>query len=838
MSSLTPPMGFQQDAINSATGVLSSCLTELVKVRGTAQEASSKQLIIAHRGALLFEAPTGTGKTLMAGNTVERLSLSHKVIWFWFAPFAGVIEQTSKSIRQEFKNLRVKDPSADRDITTLASGDVFVTTWASVAVVNTESRKIRKDSELQLSLDEMIVQARVLGFHIGVVVDESHHSFRGQSQASSFYQDILSPDITILATATPKDKDIEDFVTRNNIKHLNRISVSRKKAVEAGLIKKGVKVAVFKAPQAGVEELVNFRQTALKYAVRAHKQIKTLLEETGQSITPLLLVQAESQDNIKVVEQWLYDMGFTSGQVRSHSSKEPDPHLLTIAADESVEVLVFVMAVATGFDVPRAWTLVSLRTSRDADFGTQIVGRIMRVDRRLQNVVDVPESLQNAYVFLADNEAQAGLNTAAQRINAIEDELAIVSDNVAVFTIGEETAATITDKHGQLPLIAPAGTNTDGNPANDNHPDESSNNSSATAGEQQALFVLGLVPNSPTSKGSAKTTGKNPSPSPSPPQSNIFRYSLRDDIAFPRQFRKAVISVEQSNLLAEVVSLFRFDDGLINVARQSAAKIIMEQTEIFGQTTEVPEEVLATLAQDEIDKHAQLTLDFANKDGMINIRDLFLALENQLGREFRDRGWDDMEAPGALRKAMNKILALRPAMLRDAVIEATKRHITVADAAHLPEEIITSSALQPSRLNVYKACPDDLNSWELAFVQELDRDTTGTVLWWHRNPPRKPYSVGIPLPGQSQQSYYWPDFIVGVNNRSRGNGILLVETKRVLNDEEGNAHAKSKVEHPEYKKPMMLYWENEARWMVVEYDPAQDKNVLERVWKASLMVGW
>lgn len=774
----------------------------------------------------------------MAGNTVEQLSLTHKIIWFWFAPFAGVVDQTIKAISQEFKSLRVKNPATDREITTLASGDVFITTWASVAVVNTESRKIRQDSELQLSLDEMIEQARALGFHIGVVIDESHHSFRGQSQAFAFYREVLSPDITILATATPKDRDVEDFVARNGIKHLNRISVSRKSGVDAGLIKKGVKVAVFKAPQPGVQELVNFRQTALKYGVRAHNQIKALLADSEQTITPLLLVQAESQDNIKTVEQWLYDLGFSAGQVRSHSSKEPDPHLLAIAADEGVEVLVFVMAVATGFDVPRAWTLVSLRTSRDADFGAQIVGRIMRVDRRLQHVEEVPEALQHAYVFLADNEAQTGLNTAAQRINAIEDELAVVSDNVAVFTVGEETTATVTDRHGQLPLITPGGDNKDGREGATPNSDNPGGANSATAAEQQALFELGLVPSAPSSKTSATGSGKTPSPPPAQKQPSVFRYRLRDDMTFPRQFRKAIISVEQENLLAEVVSLFRFDDALLNVARQSAAKIIMEQTEIFGQTSDSPEEVLAILAQEEIDKHAQMTLDFANKDGMINIRDLFLALEKQLGREFRDHGWADMEDPMVLRRAMNKILALRPAMLRDAVIEATKRHVTVVDAASLPDEVIAGSPLQSSRLNIYKMYPDDLNSWELPFAQELDRDTTGTVLWWHRNPPRKPYSVGIPLPGQAQQSYYWPDFIVGVNGRSRGNGILLVETKRVLNDQEGNAHAKSKVDHPEYKKPMMLYWENESRWMVVEYDPAQDKNVLDRVWKAGLMVGW
>ncbi len=42
-------------------------------------------------------------------------------------------------------------------------------------------------------------------------------------------------------------------------------------------------------------------------------------------------------------------------------------------------VLIFKVAVATGFDAPRAWTLVSVRPNRGRDFGLQIVGRIMRV---------------------------------------------------------------------------------------------------------------------------------------------------------------------------------------------------------------------------------------------------------------------------------------------------------------------------------------------------------------------------------------------------------------------------------------------------------------------------
>ena len=71
--------------------------------------------------------------------------------------------------------------------------------------------------------------------------------------------------------------------------------------------------------------------------------------------------------------------------------------------DERREVLIFKMAVALGFDAPRAFTLVSMRASRDPEFGVQLVGRILRVHRRLQGRAQakkLPEFLSDGRVLI------------------------------------------------------------------------------------------------------------------------------------------------------------------------------------------------------------------------------------------------------------------------------------------------------------------------------------------------------------------------------------------------------------------------------------------------------
>ena len=839
---------FQQDAVDNATTILSRCLRNLAEVLSTATYEKSRKIIIGDMGAVLFEAPTGTGKTLMAGKVAENLSLlgseveAPPVLWFWFAPFSGLVEQSSRVIRTEFPSLRPKNPSIDRNPGDIRSGDVYVTTWASVAVANEESRKARSGTEELPSIDALVAYARSRGFVIGAVIDEAHHSFRGQTQAFAFYRDVLRPEITMLATATPRDKELDAFCKAAGIANLRRITVSRQQAVDAHLIKEGVKVAVFKAPD-DVAGLIDFKRTALRQGVAVHRKLKELLASIGSSVVPLLLVQVESEEDkvaASSVEQatgWLKELGFqTEGDsevIRSHTAKEPDPYFGAIAADESVEVLIFKMAAAIGFDAPRAFTLVSFRPSRDEDFGVQIVGRILRVDRRLQEMRNLPGALNFGYVFLSNNAGQVGLMSAAGRINAVRDELASVASNVAVVDLGSEEPAAQMTKNGQIYIFPKEAERDLALPEEEAAPGTAAVNQNAgeanPGGALQTVLsqAWGLAPETAASYPISTVAAK------SIRESLWYNYPLRSDLGAPTGFFRAVFSPDGEDILRGIVARFRFDDAALVVAQQSAAKIIMEEIEIFAGRRDRPEEIRALLAQREIDAKAQLTLLRADEYGAINVQELHAALQEQLRNVAEQHGIEHVfDTPEKLRAGLHKILALRPAQLKNAISETIARHIASEAVEPLPTAHQSFDPLEPARLNLYGVFPDDLNTWERPFAEYLDNDLTGTVLWWHRNPVHKPWSVSMPLPGQPD---FYPDFVVGVNGRNRSRGILLVETKRDINDENHNALVKAQAVHPEYGRVMMLYWENERQWRVVEYDPATDKNILDRTLRTELM---
>lgn len=121
----------------------------------------------------------------------------------------------------------------------------------------------------------------------------------------------------------------------------------------------------------------------------------------------MLLIQVDDNAGVEAARQTLARLGIAPSAIAVHTSDEPDPDVIAMARGEDKEVLIFKVAVALGFDAPRAFTLVSMRTVRDADLGTQIVGRLLRVEPRLRAIpiegpnVDALRRLDEAHVYLA-----------------------------------------------------------------------------------------------------------------------------------------------------------------------------------------------------------------------------------------------------------------------------------------------------------------------------------------------------------------------------------------------------------------------------------------------------
>ena len=814
---------FQDEAVNS--GVL-LFMTAKGLLDAAGADAASRAMAVNHNGYLLIEAPTGAGKTLMAGTIVERFSREENVVWFWFAPFKGVVGQTAAFLREQFHGLRLRELSDDRAAAMSRWGDVFVTTWQTVATRVKDRRNVRKEGDTNPSIDTLIESLREQGLRIGVVVDEAHHGFGEGTLAAKFFREVLKPEYTILITATPDDADVKAFEKAMGIAELQRIRVSRADAVNAGLIKMGVKCAAyFVDPEK--RALVDLQGTALRDGVAAHRKLKQTLAEMKVPLVPLLLVQADSTEkSVEKLKARLLRMGFTDEQIAIHTAEEPDSDLLALANDERREVLVFKMAVALGFDAPRAFTLVSMRASRDPEFGVQLVGRILRVHRRLQGRAQarsLPEALNFGYVFLADAETQTGLDLAGQKINAIQTEYAKASSATVALRFGEGIAGVgEVDKSGQIAFF--------GLETHDAPKAEGGAEAEGEAGAPEFIpptsFDLGAFFGSgaaPTDAG----TGTSTQPAQVTGSVGLHRYALRAGV--PRRFKTQVVCAD--NEVTEEDCAQRFVISTRDLFEVMKNKIPVEKRtlDVFAHTIQQEFNFAADLSPTQAAEAAQKAL---LKNKTFDPRELRRALLRKMQMVMRDEVMSEADDPGKVAHFLDVILATHPELLYEAQKAAHAKHAEILDAAELPAEIVWAEPLPTSPRNVYGVIPAGLNTWEQPFAELLDRDPNNIVTWWHRNEPRQPWSVNVLMPDGRG---FYPDFVIGIEGRKTEEGALLADPK--LNYQRDDEAPKVLAEHRSYGRVMILFLDG-VRWMTVGYDEKAKKPVIAREFRLADAAGF
>lgn len=818
--------GFQESAVESGVSLFTAA-KRLLDVAGN--DAASRAAAINHNGYLLIEAPTGSGKTLMAGTIVEQFSGKEEVVWFWFAPFKGVVGQTAAFLREQFHGLRLRDLADDRAAAFSRRGDVFVITWQAVATRVKDKRNVRKDGDTNPSIDTLIDELRAMGLRIGVVVDEAHHSFGKETLAAKFFRDVLRPEYTILITATPDDADVKEFERSMNIAELQRIRVSRVDAVDAGLIKTGVKcVAYFADPDK--QALIDLQEIAVRDAVKAHRTQKKELAELKVPVVPLLLVQANDNKSVEKMKALLLRLGFTEGQIAIHTADEPDSGLLALANDDQREVLIFKMSVALGFDAPRAFTLVSLRASRDPDFGVQLVGRILRVHRCLQGRAQrkkLPKSLCYGYVFLADAETQTGLDLAGQRINQIQTEYAKASTATVTLRFGDgRRGVAFVGASGQLPLFPLevddvselSADAVDG--ATIPQADELNSQSSF---DFEGFFGAEEVEPTPVE---INTVGSRAVKVVGPV--GDYRYPLRLDV--PRHFQTQRVSADNEVTEEDCAQRFLISTRDLFDVTKNSVPVERRELEVFTREIQKEFNFSAILSASQAAKLAQ---DALLQNKTFDPRELRRALLRKVEAVLHDEAMAEADDPEKVKHFLNVILATHPELLHQAQKEALAEHAEIQDAEELPPEITSPEPLSTSPRNVYGVIPVGLNSWELPFAELLDRDVHNVVSWWHRNLPRQPWSVNVLMPDGRG---FYPDFVIGIAGRKKPDHVLLADPK--LDYQRENEVPKILAEHRSYGRVLILYRDGSARWQVVGYDEQAKKPFLAREFRLTDAAGF
>ena len=380
-----------------------------------------------NRHTLVFKAPTGSGKTVMASEMLCRLTEELKerpdapvteVAFIWIAP-NKLHEQSYFKMKNYFTESCALRPviydeldhSADGYI---RPGEILFVNWESI---NKDNNLLVRETENSASLYDITRRTQDdNGIPIVLVIDEEHMFGGRNARKSEKVLATIQPKVEIRVSATPQTSGEQ------------QVNVPREKVIEEEMIKENIVLNPaldFKDPHGSLN------QHLIWLALQKRQELADAYKAFGVDINPLLLIQLPNDtsenltdDDNKVKDIVIstldaYGINTANGKLAIWLSKEKTDNLDVIdRPNDPTEVLLFKQAIALGWDCPRAAVLLIFRKIESFQFSAQTVGRILRM----------PE--QKFYTDQRLNEGYVYTNLSKDIIEIVKDDMDYLAMNV------------------------------------------------------------------------------------------------------------------------------------------------------------------------------------------------------------------------------------------------------------------------------------------------------------------------------------------------------------------------------------------------------------------------
>ena len=370
---------------------------QLTKVQNNAVD----QLIKKYRSGIKildFKAPTGSGKTFMISHFIANLFHQHfgnKKIVVLLATlsssqlpkqFANKVNQYMDYLPHRYQVEHKMSPSKQTKLPKDYTPTFFPENKKLIIVGRssfTQSSIFVKEGVF----DQFLAQVKHENYHLVYIRDEAHHGglVKGErltkkdQKFESRIQEAADFVLRMTATMNPANEQVvieRDDIVENDTQHLLKSTPLKNHNLKL------------------LPSQVNnweFLQLTIDQFKALKEEYKTL-EKKDISINPAMLIQVDSEtsknkdtfkkDIDQIIRQLeingLYWVKYFASHQKTSNLRQV-PSLLELSKNDStVDVVIFKIGPATGWDIPRACMLVQLRNVDSSTLNQQTLGRIMR----------------------------------------------------------------------------------------------------------------------------------------------------------------------------------------------------------------------------------------------------------------------------------------------------------------------------------------------------------------------------------------------------------------------------------------------------------------------------
>lgn len=361
-------------------------------------------------------APTGSGKTVMVGSLLQRLTdlstqegLENRC-FIWLTPRPHLAKQSRKSLESKH-HLNCLD--FDDNVKELKNNEVFFCNWELLKTGNygKDDRGVERNTFWKM-IDNTKEHRDII-----LLIDEAH--FGVETEKTNKIIQGINPAVVVKFSATLETSEGDEDKT---------VSVTEEDVINEGLITKSINIQTREEILTGAaitDEDITKRDLFLEIAKQKREELLQGYKKVRAKINPLVLIQlpnetggteregaATERERQEIKDSDYYKYLIENGVQEKHiaiwlSEEKQNLEKGEIEQnDNEVEYLFFKMAIATGWDCPRAKILVVFRNIASKPFKIQTIGRIRRMPTRKHYK---NEALNISYVYTEYNKADSDL---------------------------------------------------------------------------------------------------------------------------------------------------------------------------------------------------------------------------------------------------------------------------------------------------------------------------------------------------------------------------------------------------------------------------------------------
>jgi len=382
-----------------------------------------------------LQAPTGSGKTIIMSALIEDILFGSEqfteqqdAIFVWLSDSPQLNEQSKQKIELKADRIRldqcvvITDESFDQEV--LDDGHIYFLNTQKLGKAGNLSR--HSDTRQYTIWETIENTAKTKADRLYFIIDEAHRGMQGRQAGTATTimqrfikgspENNLSPVPVVIGMSATSER-FDALIGKGTTSTLHKVVVSPAQVRQSGLLKDRIVITYPEDPTKHSDMAV-LQAATDEWQDKCKHWYQYTYEQHYASVNPVFVIQVCAGSGKKISDTDLDDViakieeriGETfkehevvhtfgsTGALTIHGLNVPHVEPSEIADDRRIRVVLFKENLSTGWDCPRAETMMSFRRAEDATYIAQLLGRMVRTPLQCHVVVD--DSLNDVRLYL------------------------------------------------------------------------------------------------------------------------------------------------------------------------------------------------------------------------------------------------------------------------------------------------------------------------------------------------------------------------------------------------------------------------------------------------------